>query len=237
MTIAPQGDDLSTALADHQHEVDERVMVWDFPTRFFHWSLAILVIALWFTASQGYLRAHLLCGLTLLALLLFRIVWGVVGSTTSRFTDFVYGPTKVFRYFKVLARGRAQAYAGHNPAGGLMVVTFFAILLVQAITGLFANDGVSFTGPLALQISSDLSDRVTQMHMLLFKGILVLVWMHLVAIFFYLLVKNENLIGPMLNGCKSRAIIPAQSKLEFTDTRYALIILVVVALAIAWLSL
>ena len=127
-------------------ESHRHVVVWDLPTRIFHWTVVVLVAVSWFSADQGFMRVHLWSGLTLLALLLFRILWGVLGSTTSRFRDFLHPPRKVMAYLR--ARDDAL-YAGHNPAGGWMVALMIAVLLAQALTGLFSNDGLHFTGPLA----------------------------------------------------------------------------------------
>src|SRR5580698_10065108 len=109
----------------------EHIRVWDIPTRLFHWSIVALVIVSWFSADQAYMSVHLWSGLTLLALLLFRLGWGVLGSSTSRFSDFLHPPHKVIAYLRTQARGARILHAGHNPAGGLMVVVLLAVLLAQ----------------------------------------------------------------------------------------------------------
>lgn len=214
--------------------VRERIKVWDAPTRLFHWSVVCLVAASWFTADQSYMKAHLWSGLMLLALLLFRIVWGFLGSTTARFRNFLHSPSKVFSYIKAIVRHEKQLHAGHNPAGGLMVITLLTILLTQVVTGLFANDGGQFHGPLALQISSSASDQFSQLHRWLFNGILFLIWTHLVAIFFYLCVKRENLIGSMVTGYKSLEDLPPKLRLKFTNSAVALAILATVSGLVAY---
>lgn len=158
------------------------VSVWDIPTRLFHWSMVLLLCVSWFSADQGYMRVHLVSGLTLLSLLLFRIAWGLVGSTTARFSNFLHPPRRVVGYLKGLAGGDRIFYAGHNPAGGVMVLALIAVLLAQVATGLFANDGVRFHGPLALLVSEDASTRLTDIHGLIFDLILILVWCHVVAV-------------------------------------------------------
>lgn len=132
----------------------------------------------------------------LLALLVFRIGWGLIGSTTARFRDFLHPPRTVLAYL----RNGAGMYAGHNPAGGLMVIALILVLLAQAVTGLFANDGLHFSGPLALLVGDDASTRLTAVHSTIFNVILLLVWSHVVAVGFYLFVKGHNLVKAMVTG-------------------------------------
>lgn len=214
-----------------------QVRVWDLPTRLFHWSVVLLLCISWVSADQGYMRMHLVSGLTLLALLLFRIGWGLVGSTTARFSNFLHPPQRVMGYLKKLSGGDRIFYAGHNPAGGLMVLALIAVLLAQVATGLFANDGVRFRGPLALLVSEDVSTRLTDIHGLIFDAILILVWCHVVAVGFYLLVKGDNLIWPMITGKKSRAHLPPELNIVFTRLYIALLLLAVSAGVAAWIMI
>lgn len=219
-------------MASDLRERIPHVRVWDAPTRLFHWTVVCLVFLSWLSADQGYMRVHLYCGLTLLALLLFRIGWGLVGSTTARFSDFLHPPRKVVAYL----RGGAGLYAGHNPAGGLMVVALICVLLVQAATGLFANDGLHFSGPLALLISDETSSRLTWLHGWIFDLILLLVWCHVVAVGFYLFVKGDNLVKAFITGRKPHTHVPAGARLQFIRSYVALLVLLVVlsAGAAAW---
>lgn len=212
-----------------------RIAVWDAPTRLFHWSVVILIFVSWLSADQGYMRVHLWSGLTLLALLLFRIAWGFVGATTARFSNFLHAPSAIFGYLKALMGGNKPLHAGHNPAGGLMVMLLLAVLLAQALTGLFGNDGLKFSGPLALLVSADMSDRLTQFHSIIFNIILVLIWFHLVAIGFYFLVKGENLVAPMVTGKKHRAHVPEGVALVFTHPIIALVLLLLSASVAGWI--
>jgi len=212
-----------------------KVRVWDGPTRLFHWIVVALVFISWLSADRGYMRVHLWSGLTLLALLLFRIGWGIVGSTTARFSDFLYSPGKVIAYLRALASGKKPLHAGHNPAGGLMVAALLAVLLAQVTTGLFANDGLKFSGPLALMVSADASDRLTQLHGTIFNVILLLVWLHVVAIGFYLLVKGDNLVGPMVTGRKHRHHVPEGAAIVFAHPAVALLLLALSAGFAAWI--
>jgi cytochrome b len=213
---------------------ETHVRVWDLPIRLFHWSIVLLMGISWFSADQGYMRLHLVSGLTLLALLLFRIGWGLVGSTTARFRDFLHPPRRVVGYLKGLAGGEKVLHAGHNPAGGLMVIALIAVLLTQVGTGLFANDGVRFHGPLALLVSEDVSTRLTDIHGLISNLILLLIWCHVVAVGFYLLVRGDNLVWPMVTGKKPREHVPVNSNLAFARTYIALILLAVSAGIAVW---
>ncbi|HET7085487.1 MAG TPA: cytochrome b/b6 domain-containing protein [Rhizomicrobium sp.] len=213
------------------------VRVWDIPVRLFHWSMVLLLCLSWFSADQGYMRVHLVSGLTLLALLLFRIAWGLVGSTTARFSNFLHPPRRVVGYLKGLAGGERIFHAGHNPAGGLMVLALIAVLLAQVATGLFANDGVQFHGPLALLVSEDISTRLTDIHGLIFDLLLILVWCHVVAVGFYLLVKGDNLVWPMITGKKHRAHLPEELNIVFTRLYIALLLLAVSAGIAAWIMI
>lgn len=213
------------------------VLVWDLPTRLFHWCVVILVFLSWFSADRGWMTVHLGSGLTLLALLLFRIVWGLVGSTTARFANFLHPPGRVLFYLKSLKSGDRLLYAGHNPAGGLMVAAMIAVLLAQVLSGLFANDGLRFNGPLALLIPSDLSDRVTDLHGLVFNLILLLIWCHVVAVGFYLLVKRDNLVLPMLTGRKRGSDVPESADLAFTRLSVALLLFFLTTGIAAWIML
>jgi cytochrome b len=214
-----------------------QVRVWDIPTRLFHWSVVVLLCVSWFSADQGYMRVHLVSGLTLLSLLLFRIAWGLMGSTTARFRNFLHPPRRVVGYLKGLAGGDKIFYAGHNPAGGVMVLALIAVLLAQVATGLFANDGVRFSGPLALLVSEETSSLITGIHGLVFDLILILVWCHIVAVGFYLLVKGDNLIWPMVTGKKHRAHLPAELNIVFTRLYIAVLLLAVSAGIAAWIMI
>jgi cytochrome b len=212
------------------------VRVWDAPTRLFHWTIVTLVFVSWLSADQGYMTIHLCSGLALLVLLLFRVGWGLVGSTTARFSDFLHPPRAVIGYLKGLVGGEKRLYAGHNPAGGLMVVAMIAVLLVQAVTGLFANDGLHFSGPLALLISDDASTWITGLHGIIFNVILLLIWCHVVAVGFYLFVKGDNLVKAMITGRKPHTHVPEAARVAFTRSYIALLVLLLVLTAggVAW---
>ena len=216
---------------------DTHVLVWDIPTRLFHWCVVGLVLVSWVSADQGYMTVHLWSGLTLLALLVFRLVWGFLGSTTARFSNFLHTPPQVLRYLRQTLGGSKLLYAGHNPAGGLMVIALIAILLAQAVTGLFSTDGIRFHGPLALLVSEDQSLEITSLHGTIFNVILLLIWCHIAAVGFYLLVKGDNLIRPMLTGKKPVSHVPHGLALRFTHPLLAVLTVAVAAGGLVWLLL
>ena len=179
------------------------VKVWDLPTRLFHWTLVALMIAQWLTAqNSGAMNYHLWGGYAVLALVLFRLIWGVMGSETARFGAFVRGPGAALDYVKALLRGETPLYLGHNPMGGWSIVAMLVLLLIQAGTGLFANDDILIEGPLYSWVSKSVSDWLTTIHKLNFNLLLAVIAVHISAVLFYLLVKRENLIHPMLSGRK-----------------------------------
>jgi len=181
------------------------VLVWDIPVRVFHWALVLLIAFSWLSGEMEWMVWHLYSGYTVLALVLFRIIWGIVGSTHARFADFIYGPRAVIAYIKTLPSRTAAKFAGHNPLGGISVVLIMLCLLVQAGTGLFANDDVLTEGPLFNHVSKELSDWLTTIHKYNFNALLTLAGLHIAAVLYYLGYKSENLIKPMITGRKQLA--------------------------------
>ena len=182
----------------------KEILVWDLPTRLFHWLLVVFVTISFVTGHIGgnAMQVHERSGFVILSLLLFRLMWGFFGSRESRFVTFVHGPAAVLRYAKALARSEKLRYLGHNPLGGWSILAMLITLLTQAVTGLFATDDIFTQGPLYPLVSDATSHLLTRIHQLNQNIILVLIVIHLLAIFFYLFVKRENLIKPMIVGTK-----------------------------------
>jgi cytochrome b len=181
------------------------VLVWDFPTRLFHWLLVALVTISFASGKIGgnAMWYHERCGEAILALLIFRLVWGFIGSTPSRFRTFLAGPSTVVRYALTLFRREPDHHLSHNPLGGWSVVAMLLVLFIQAGTGLFANDDIATQGPLYKWVSKAVSDRLTSIHRLNHDVIIALVAVHVAAVLFHLIYKKENLITPMITGIKS----------------------------------
>ncbi|MGB0849112.1 MAG: cytochrome b/b6 domain-containing protein [Thiolinea sp.] len=184
------------------------IKIWDIPTRLFHWTLVAGIGFMWFSAeiSDSLMERHMQVGEFLLALILFRIIWGFVGSESARFTAFLRSPVSVLQYAKTLPNKKPSWHAGHNPLGGWMVVVLLLIVLLQAGSGLFITDDVLAEGPLYALVSGDLADQLLSMHHILFNVLTGLIVLHITAIIFYWAVKRTNLIKAMLGG---RARIPA----------------------------
>jgi cytochrome b len=180
------------------------VQVWDWPVRLFHWSIVVLVAAAVITAKLGgnAMVWHMRAGFAILALVLFRILWGFAGSRHARFASFLRGPRPILDYLRSTAKGRHPVSIGHNPLGGWSVVALLAVLLIQATTGLFANDDIATDGPLVKFITKDLSDTFTRYHHRNVWALGGLIGLHVAAVAFHLLVVKENLVRPMLHGKK-----------------------------------
>jgi len=177
-----------------------RQRVWDLPVRLVHWLLAALIAFSWWSVHHHHTDWHIWSGCAILTLLLFRILWGFVGSSTARFSGFVRGPSAVAAYW----RGRWNGI-GHNPVGALSVIALLAAVAVQVGLGLVSEDedGI-FMGPLAGLVSTETSDKARDLHELWFNVILALVALHLLAILYYRL-RGRKLTLPMVTG---RAELP-----------------------------
>jgi cytochrome b len=181
-----------------------RIRIWDIPTRVFHWSLVALVSASFITGklSAVWMPYHEVFGIIILGMLVFRLIWGVIGGYHSQFISFVRGPEKVFQYAAGLFSKNGSSYPGHNPLGGWSVLAMLGVLLIQVVTGLFSNDDIFTEGPLYPFVDKVVSDLLTSIHRFNSYVIMGLVAVHVCAILFYLIVKRENLIHPMITGYK-----------------------------------
>lgn len=214
-----------------------QVKAWDWQVRIFHWLLLLLVVNAWLTAEFGdmEMKWHQLNGLVILFLVSFRIFWGVIGSNTARFSRFMYGPRRMFAYFKDMRGSHSQKYLGHNPLGGAMVLVLLLILLTQITTGLFSTDGMFANGPLADRVSESLSELFTQFHETGFILLLLLVVFHVSAVLFYLFKYKDNLIKPMLSGYKHKADYLDAQELQAAPLWRSLLCAVLAVLLVLWL--
>jgi cytochrome b len=178
------------------------VKVWDAPTRLFHWVIAVLVGFSWYSMHESWMELHFLSGYTILTLLLFRLVWGFVGSDTARFSRFLASPVAALRHLSHLGRREPDREIGHNAAGGWMVLVMLLLLLVQTLTGLCANDDIMNEGPLAHVVGKSLSDRLSGIHALNFTLIEIAVALHILAVLAYAVLKRQDLVRPMITGRK-----------------------------------
>jgi cytochrome b len=178
------------------------VLVWDAPTRLFHWLAAALVVAAYVTWRLDWMGWHARAGEALLALLLFRLAWGVVGSDTARFARFVATPAAAWRHLRRVLRREPDAQIGHNPAGGWMVLLLLLLLLAETLTGIFVANDVADVGPLTVVTPARIADAIDAAHALLWNALLAAIALHVLAIFVYAAVKGQNLLGPMITGIK-----------------------------------
>ena len=176
------------------------IRIWDLPIRLFHWLLVFCIAGSFITINLGdeLIQWHAYFGYSILTLLIFRIIWGFVGSTHARFASFVPSKKAILAYLS----GTSPRVLGHNPIGALSIFVLLFVLSIQVITGLFVNDEVSFQGPLAKYVSSSLSSFLSVIHQGNQVVIYILITIHIAAIWYYKKFKGEDLIKPMINGDK-----------------------------------
>jgi len=206
-----------------------RVRVWDIPVRLVHWLLVVLVAFSWWTAETDRMDFHRYSGYGLLGLVSFRVYWGLVGSSTARFSQFVKGPRAIVAFL----RGNSTAAVGHNPLGALSVVALLALLVAQIVLGLFAVDvdGIE-SGPLSTFVSFDVGRACARWHEDVFNVLLAFIGLHLVAVLYYLIGKKQNLIGAMISG--KRALADERTQPLRPASAVRLIIGIALAGALAW---
>ena len=208
------------------------IHLWDWPVRLAHWGFVVLLPLLWWTAEEGDIETHRRLGIAMLFLVLLRLTWGVVGSDPARFARFVKGPGVVLAYL----RGQLPAVPGHNPLGGWSVAALLAVLSVQLGLGLLSQDEYGLVaGPLNHLVSYETAEMVTEWHEAFFNVILALVALHLAAIAFYSVVRQDNLIGPMLTGQKEIEDDTAQPRMAKWQT--AALALIAAAALTAWIGM
>ena len=176
--------------------------VWDLPTRLFHWLLVVGVVGLVITGNVGgnAMVWHARLGVGVGCLLVFRLLWGVVGGRWSRFASFVRSPAALLRYLRGASTPDEHVHVGHNPLGALSVLALLTVLLVQVASGLVSDDEIAFTGPLVAFVSGATSSLATSWHKGWGKLILIgLVVLHVAAIAWYKR-KGQNLVTPMITG-------------------------------------
>ena len=212
-----------------------KVRVWDLPTRVFHWSLVLGIVGLAISGTIGgnAMLWHFRFGYAVLTLLLFRIVWGLVGGRWSRFGAFIYAPQTIIDYLK--GRGKPEHSVGHNPPGAGSVFAMLAALLAQVGSGLFSDDDIAFAGPLTRFVSNATVSLATNYHKNIGKWIiLALVLLHIAVIVFYLS-RKHNLVYAMLHGDKDLVVPVPSSRDDAFSRTGAVVTLGICAALVAWL--
>lgn len=179
------------------------IRVWDLPTRLFHWMLVACIIGSVVTSQIGgdAMPWHFRFGFAIASLLLFRLVWGLIGGRWSRFASFLYSPATVLRYLK--GDARPEHAVGHNPLGAASVFAMLVVLIAQVSTGVVSDDEIAAVGPFAQFVSNATVSAATTYHKTVGKFLLVaLIVLHLGAIAYHYFAKRDNLVRPMLHGDK-----------------------------------
>lgn len=179
------------------------VAVWDLPTRMFHWALVAAIIGSVTTVQLHWMAEHALFGYAILTLVIWRVLWGFLGSENARFAHFLKGPGAVVAHLGHLIARRPDRETSHNPAGGWAVVVLLALLAAQAGTGLFANDDILFRGPLAGMVGKAMSDRITGWHYAIKDLLIVMIALHVAAAILYRLWPRHRLVEAMVTGRKA----------------------------------
>lgn len=215
------------------------VVVWDLPTRIFHWSMVLLVaINLFVISPKGGLhtKIHFVAGYAIAGLLVFRLAWGFIGSRRSRFADFVHPWPKLRAYLARLSRFDPPHSVGHNPVGGWMILGLLAFLLSMTLTGVLAANRRS-AGPLAHWMGADGARLMGELHSLLSSILIALIVAHIAGVLVEWLLSGENLIRAMLNGRKRLPEVEAASEPAPAPIWRAAVLLVVAAAFSLWLAL
>jgi cytochrome b len=182
--------------------VRRRVLVWDAPTRLFHWLVVLLVAGAYATLKLNWIDWHVRIGEALLALLLFRLLWGCLGSETARFGSFVASPVSALCHLRHLFRREPDLQVGHNAAGGWMVLLLLALLLLETLSGVYVYNEVADEGPLSEIMPAWVANAISTLHAVVWDVLLAAVVLHVLVIALYAVVKGHNLLRPMLSGYK-----------------------------------
>ncbi len=234
MRPAKGGSDLVEQDAPPRDSTTEgrTVRVWDGPTRLFHWTLVILIALAYVTRKVSPdLTWHMRIGYAILILITFRILWGFVGSSTSRFSAFAYGPSTAIRYGMDFLLRRPRHYLGHNPLGGAVVFVMLALVAAQGLLGLFSYDDHTdlHGGPLSSKVGEATVALVTRWHIWLFDILLIVIALHIFASFAYAIWKREDIVRPMVTGRKRAAQFEDEPEARIASPLIALMCLVLAA--------
>jgi cytochrome b len=223
------------SLSEERAPAGERRLVWDLPLRAFHWLFAASILASWGTAKAGFtwMQWHIRLGYWMMGLIIFRVVWGLVGPRHARFGSFLRGPKSILRYGRgLVGRGEPVEVVGHNPLGGVMVIIMLLLVTFQVSTGLFATDDIAWTGPFNPSVSNATAEYLTGLHHWNFNLIWAAIALHVGAIAFYAFVKRQNLVPAMLHGRKPAEAVPLGEAITSSELWKALLVMIVAAAAV-----
>lgn len=216
-------------------------LIWDLPVRLFHWFFVITLLGLWITSEQDYglIDLHIKLGYVALGLVVFRLFWGIIGTKHALFKHFLPNFAQLKSYLQQSRQqsrqGKAKSFAGHNPLGGLMVVFILLLVLSQAASGLFMNDDIFSAGPYSGVYGAQFDKLMALIHRNGFDILAVAAFAHVLAVFYYLKVKKQNLIKPMISGKKSADTVAITDAISHSKLKRALVLAVTVAGFMYWL--
>ena len=184
-----------------QAGVSGTARVWDLPIRLMHWALVLSIAVCWWTGMHNELEYHLYSGYAVLWIVLMRLYWGLVGSSTARFVNFVRGPKAILDYASTLHRRDTPHSYGHNALGAISIVLMLGLVLTVVGLGLFAVDvdGL-YSGPLSSYVTFKQGRHLAHSHYYWFEILLWVIGLHLAAVLFYFIYKRQNLVVPMITG-------------------------------------
>lgn len=211
-----------------------QILVWDWPLRLCHWGLLLALVGAYGTAELGWLDMswHFRFGYLALGLVLFRLLWGLLGTRHARFASFLAGPAAVIGYLRT-GRQAAGRWVGHTPIAGWATVVLLSAVLVQAFSGLFNYDDIEWFGPLHDFVSRDWQKLAHRIHDQAFWVLLGLVALHLLAIVWYLL-RGRNLVPAMLHGRQEGSVEQAAEALPMLRLAIAVAIAFATVLVVAY---
>ncbi len=192
---------------DEYMEDKSHFVIWDLPLRLFHWALLVSVVGAIGSGKNGFMFWHEKFGLTIIGLVVFRIIWGFVGSHHARFANFMVGPKKVVSYIALRRRGDRSHIPGHAPTGAYATILILAVLLVMAALGTMSNDDILYEGPLAAYVGAFTHDARSYHH-LMEKAVFFVIALHVIALVVYRLALKINLIPAMVHGGKDLNVMP-----------------------------
>lgn len=191
-----------------QRSSSAKAIIWDLPLRVFHWALVICVVVSVVSAKLGATAVHERSGLAVMGLVLFRVIWGGIGSQTARFTTFVKSPAAVLASARHLVIGQTDNQSGHSALGGYATLLLLMVCLVMAVTGSFSTDDILYDGPFA-HLAPDYVNTASRIHHLTEKILFAVIAMHVLALFIYFWRLKKNLVPAMITGRRANAIGPS----------------------------
>lgn len=191
-----------------QRSSSAEAIIWDLPLRVFHWALVICVVVSVVSAKLGATAVHERSGLAVMGLILFRVIWGGIGSQTARFTTFVKSPAAVLASARHLVIGQTDNQSGHSALGGYATLLLLMVCLVMAVTGSFSTDDILYDGPFA-HLAPDYVNTASRIHHLTEKILFAVIAMHVLALFIYFWRLKKNLMPAMITGRRANAIGPS----------------------------